>query len=711
MDSTELDGQTIGNYVVQEKIGQGGMSIVYKGVQTTLNRPVAIKFLEHSVRLDPMVNQRFQREAQAIAQLRHSHIVQIYDFGQYEHGHYMVMEYVEGTDLRQEIDRRLKAGERFTTQESLTITEQIGSALDYAHARGIIHRDVKPGNVFLTGDGQAILGDFGLAMLQNRLSQMTLGKTFGTPEYIAPEQAMDSRAATPQSDIYSLGGIVYELVTGGLPFEAESALSLALKHVSEDPIPPRTRVPDLPPAVEGVILKALSKEPEERFPTAQAFVEALRQAWEGQNLETIVVSKAAAPATQVTPPPGGRQTPPPPTPPARPMEYWTEPEPEEEAPPAAAAATSGAGDRRRWIPLALVGILLVAGLLWLLLGRSEGEGLSLSFARATETPTPTVTATATASPTPSPTSTMTATATEEPEVTEAAVGGGDSTPTVTPSPTPTSTPTVPPSPTPTPTLAAGEVVSRAVDEMNMHFVPAGSFLMGAPESDPEASKDEQPQHEVILSPFWLDETEVTTEQYKRCVAAGACEEPYTRTAYDNPARSDHPMTFISWEQAAAYCAWVGEETGWDVALPTEAQWEKAASWDPETSSKRLYPWGDEYERSRVHLGATTAPVGSYPEGASAYGVLGLSGNVWEWAADWYEKNIYKGNDVRTDPLGPKNGRYRVMRGGSYGSLANYERQLRTTEREVGLPEGEGDERPAKSADLGFRCAVNAERLP
>ena len=135
MDSTELIGQTIGNYVVQEKIGQGGMSIVYRGVQTSLNRPVAIKFLEHSVRLDPMVNQRFQREAQAIAQLRHGNIVQIYDFGQYEHGHYMVMEYVEGTDLRQEIDRRLKAGQAFTVQEILTIVGGVAGPADHADQR------------------------------------------------------------------------------------------------------------------------------------------------------------------------------------------------------------------------------------------------------------------------------------------------------------------------------------------------------------------------------------------------------------------------------------------------------------------------------------------------------------------------------------------------------------------------------------------------
>jgi formylglycine-generating enzyme required for sulfatase activity len=170
------------------------------------------------------------------------------------------------------------------------------------------------------------------------------------------------------------------------------------------------------------------------------------------------------------------------------------------------------------------------------------------------------------------------------------------------------------------------------------------------------------------------------------------------------------MTFISWEQAGDYCRWVAEETGWEVQLPTEAQWEKAASWEPDEETKYRYPWGDTFDDERVHLGTTTASVGSYPLGASPYGVLDMAGNVREWVADWYDDDAYDSRDGIRNPTGPTTGIYRVMRGGSYGSTANYRRQLRTTHREVGRPESNTD-RPAKGADLGFRCVVVGERLP
>ena len=282
--------------------------------------------------------------------------------------------------------------------------------------------------------------------------------------------------------------------------------------------------------------------------------------------------------------------------------------------------------------------------------------------------------------------------------------------TETPTPTATATPTPTPTATPIPPLVAGDTFTRTVDGMVMHFVPGGPFLMGAPEDDPDARSDERPQHPVTLSAFWMDRTEVTTAQYKLCVAAGACEEPFTRTAYDNPARANHPMTYISWDQAMDYCQWLADEIGWDVRLPTEAQWEKAASWDPLTETARRYPWGDILESSRVHRGTTTAAVGSYPAGASAYGILDLAGNVWEWVYDWYDANYYASQGSFTDPVGADRGIYRVMRGGAYDSTANFSTQLRVTYREVGRPEG-SSQRAAKGPNLGFRCVVIGERLP
>jgi serine/threonine protein kinase len=286
---TELVGRYVGPYQVLERIGQGGMATVYRGFHAELGRHVAIKVLAGALPTTPELVQRFQREARTIAALRHPHIVQVYDFGPLGDTYYLAMEYVEGTDLQAEMSRRRKENRPFTSDEILRLLAQVAEALDYAHAQGVIHRDVKPGNVLLTAApqpgtlGQPILTDFGLATLRRTRATLitTIGQNvLGTPEYTAPEQALDAQAANPQSDIYSLGCILYELVTGHLPFEGDSALSIALMAISSDPMPPRAHVPDLPAAVEQVILCALDKEPKRRFATARALVEALRRAWE-----------------------------------------------------------------------------------------------------------------------------------------------------------------------------------------------------------------------------------------------------------------------------------------------------------------------------------------------------------------------------------------------------------------------------------------------
>jgi serine/threonine protein kinase len=280
---TGLVGRHIGPYQVLEKIGQGGMATVYRGFHAELDRQVAIKVLAGALPTTPELVQRFQREARTIAALRHPHIVQVYDFGPLGDTYYLAMEYVEGSDLAAEMRRRREVNQPFSHGEILHLLGQVAEALDYAHGQGVIHRDVKPGNVLLTASGQPILTDFGLATLRRTRATLitTIGQNvLGTPEYTAPEQALDAQAASTQSDIYSLGCILYELVTGHLPFEGDSALSIALMAISSDPLPPRAHVPDLPATVERVILCALDKEPKRRFVTARALVEALRRAWE-----------------------------------------------------------------------------------------------------------------------------------------------------------------------------------------------------------------------------------------------------------------------------------------------------------------------------------------------------------------------------------------------------------------------------------------------
>jgi serine/threonine protein kinase/membrane protein implicated in regulation of membrane protease activity len=289
--TTDLVGQVIGPYQILEKIGQGGMATVYRGFHAELDRQVAIKVLAGALPTTPELVQRFQREARTIAALRHPNVVQVYDFGPLGDTYYLAMEYVEGSDLAAEMRRRREEEQPFSPNEILHLLSQVAEALDYAHAQGVIHRDVKPGNVLMTPAsqagslGQPILTDFGLATLRRTRATLitTIGQNvLGTPEYTAPEQALDAQAANSQSDIYSLGCILYELVTDHLPFEGDSALSIALMVISSDPMPPRAHVPDLPAAVERVILCALDKEPKRRFVTARAMVEALRRAWEGE---------------------------------------------------------------------------------------------------------------------------------------------------------------------------------------------------------------------------------------------------------------------------------------------------------------------------------------------------------------------------------------------------------------------------------------------
>ncbi len=714
MTTDTLIGAHIGPYEIIEKIGRGGMAEVYKGYHHTLRRPVALKFLEQTLQNKESVALRLRREAQAIAALRHSHIVQVYDFGMYESRPYLVLEYIPGHDLRMEMDQRLASGRAFTPEETIAIIEQTGTALDYAHEHGVIHRDVKPGNILLNDRGEAVLGDFGLVMLRNRVSQITTGETFGTPEYIAPEQALNSRAAVPQSDIYSLGGILYEMTTGHLPFEDESPLSLALKHISESPTPPRRYRPDLPPAVEAIILKALEKDPADRFPTARALADALREAWE----------KPAAPTPARAVPMPEDTIPPPPHAPGKGRAACA-------GVPAAPADSVTPARRRRGGWIIVLALLVAAGLFayFELTGRSTLLDMALLAPTATPTSTPTSTATATTTATATATATAAASATPTATADVVAASTPPTTaetppPTAAASPTPTPAPTATPlpaatathtaTPTPTPTLAPGEARVRDADGMTMRFVPGGAFLMGAPETDVDAARHERPQREVFVSAFWMDETEVTTDQYKLCVAAGMCTEPITRDLYDNPNRGAHPMALISWEEAARYCAWIADSAGWAARLPTEAEWEKAASWDPATNTKRRYPWGDAYDRTRIPIGNRVVAVGSYPQNASAYDILDLAGNALEWTNDWYSRDYYSAPDPPPDPTGPTSGDYRVMRGGAGAPIEkSVEYEVRTTYRTFGKPEStvRGTERPAKSATLGFRCVVVGERLP
>lgn len=289
MINDSLVGQRLDEYHLETLLGQGGMARVYRGLDVRLKREVAIKVIDKPFRADPDYTRRFEQEAQALAQLEHPHIVRLYHYGEARGLLYMVMQYVEGLRLDQLLATYRQKGQFIEPERASRIIREIGAALDYAHHRGVIHRDVKPANIILNQQGQAILVDFGLALLTE---VGTRGEALGTPHYMAPEQVRSSANVVPQSDLYALGVILYEMFTGRVPFEADDAVDVAILHLSEPPPSPRQFRPDLHPVVEAVMLKALAKEPGERYPSGLALANALDQAL-----------KRAAPVDSVLPPP------------------------------------------------------------------------------------------------------------------------------------------------------------------------------------------------------------------------------------------------------------------------------------------------------------------------------------------------------------------------------------------------------------------------
>jgi eukaryotic-like serine/threonine-protein kinase len=292
-----VEGRTLqSRYRIDELISSGGMGTVYAALDERLNRPVAVKVLKEELTDDPRFVERFRREARAVASLSHSNIAAVFDYGQDSGRHFIVMELVRG----QSLDGLLHAKGPLSPGRAAAIGQAICAALAHAHGAGVVHRDVKPGNVIVGDDDHVKMTDFGIARAVGESRLTATGSMMGTAQYIAPEQA-SGLPASPASDIYSTGILIFEMLTGTVPFSGESAIAIAMRHASEHVPAPSSVNRDVPPAFDAVVARATAKSPEQRFPDARAMGAALRDAI-GHNHATPVRGVGAAPTVPLSSP-------------------------------------------------------------------------------------------------------------------------------------------------------------------------------------------------------------------------------------------------------------------------------------------------------------------------------------------------------------------------------------------------------------------------
>jgi serine/threonine protein kinase len=276
-----LTGTQIDRYQIQEVIGEGGMAVVYKAYDTRLEREVAIKVIrtdQFGPAVLDRILKRFEREAKALARLSHPNIVKVHDYGERESTPYLVLEYLPAGTLKQRL------GKAISWREAVRLIIPIAQALEYAHEHNIIHRDIKPSNILLTEKGQPMLTDFGIAKLLENEDTATLtgtGLGIGTPEYMSPEQWTGD--VSPKSDIYSLGVVLYEMVTGRKPYKADTPAAVLLKQSTDQLPSPRIFAPDLPIGIEKILMKALAKKADDRYADMILFINALENLLAGRN--------------------------------------------------------------------------------------------------------------------------------------------------------------------------------------------------------------------------------------------------------------------------------------------------------------------------------------------------------------------------------------------------------------------------------------------
>jgi len=641
-------------YELLGELGRGGMGVVYRARDRASGREVALKVILHG-QLTGARLERFRREGRVTASLAHPAIVTVHSMGEVAGVPYLAYELVEGC-------RTL--GEAFADgpdpRGRARLVRDAARGLAHAHRQGVVHRDVKPDNVLVDAAGAVRVTDFGLAGGRDMERLTRTGALLGTPHYMSPEQFAGDReaAARPPSDVWSLGVLLYQALTGELPFPGETTLELGHAIAEGAPEPPRRRAPDVPAALERVCLQALARRPADRYPEAGAFALDLDNALADRR---VSASRSSVQAIR-------RLT------------------------------------QRRGFTAAVVGAagVLVAGLLAVgTVGRGGGGGGG-GGAPGDDGPRGPAPALVVAGPPDgavlwgrevlvagrlgegSPPGTTLAVNDLEPTPLEP---GGAFEVGVRVPPGPVDLVVVargpdgqearatrsvelrplpdwidgwrgplPPLPLPD-GLAFGEgpgEYAHAADGSVLVYVPPGTSIVGSRGRD----ADERPVHEVeVTGGYFVGKHEVTWGQYRAFCAATGRDAP--EPIFDDTTER-HPFNQADFERARAYCAWAG------LRLPTEAEWERAAR----GTDARPFPWGDAQDPRRLNKSGdldgfeTPSPVGSFPGGASPWGALDMAGNVYEWAADYYDPDYYARSPA-ADPTGPARGEARVLRGGAY----------------------------------------------